>query len=103
MAYMQVLITDIAVVHSFVGELDPAFVIFHDFDRAGEVEQSSSIATFLAPNPDVSVILENSLIDVARAHRSSTESLPYGGSDVVAARLQRKFDAFESTLCTGIP
>ena len=103
MAYMQVLITDIAVVHSFLGELDPAFVICHDFDRAGESDQSSSIATFLAPNPDVAEMLEKSLINVANAHGPSTESVPYDGADVVTARLQWKFDAFELTLCSSVP
>ena len=99
MQYMQVLITDIAVVHSFLAEIDPAFVICHRFDKAGEVEQSHLIADFLAPNADIARLLNHSLVEVARPHGTSTAALPYDGSDVIAARLQRKFNALESTVC----
>lgn len=99
MEYTQVMITDIAVMHSFLAELDPAFVICHDFERVGEVEQSSSIAAFLAPNADLAESLKGSLIDVARSHGPSTETLPYQRADVVTARLQRKLDSFETSLC----
>lgn len=99
MEFTQVMITDIGVMHSFLAELDPAFVICHDFERVGEVEQSSSIADFLAPNADLAESLKQSLIDVARSHGPSTESLPYQGADAVTARLQRKLDAFETDLC----
>ena len=103
MEYMQVLLTNIAVMHSFLAEIDPAFVICHDFERAGEINQSSSIANFLAPNKVIAEALKNVLVGVAagmaRSPRTSVQHLPHNGADVVAARLQRKFDAFESTLC----
>lgn len=103
MEYLQIMLTDIAVVHSFLAELDPAFVVCHDFSRVGESEQSSLVASFLAPNADVAERLKDSMIDaVAVTHRSASKILPYDGVDVVSARLQRKFDAFESTLCGSI-
>lgn len=99
MEYMEILLTDIAVMHSFLAELDPAFVICHDYKRLGEVEQSSSIANFIAPNAKIAERLNKALIDVAIPHGAANRALPYG-SEVVAARLQPKFDAFESELCS---
>lgn len=101
MEYMQILITDIAVMHSFLAELDPSFVICHDFERAGEIEQSSAIANFLAPNADVAEPLKMSLMSKARPRAPSTETIPFAGAGVVTSRLQRKFDSFESRLCTA--
>ena len=100
MEYMRIMITDIAVMHSFLNELDPAFVICHDFERVGEVEQSSSIANFLAPNEDVAEALKRSFIDVARAHGPSTDTVQYRGAEVITSRLQRKLDTVENALCT---
>lgn len=99
MEYMQILITDIAVMHSFLDELDPAFIICHDFERAGEVGQSSKIANFLAPNADVAKPLKQSIMDAARAHSPSTETISFAGAAAVTSRLQRKFDTFELALC----
>lgn len=101
MEYMQILLTDTAVMHSFLAELDPAFVVCHDFDRIGDVEQASTIADHLAPNADLARPMKASFVEMAKTHNVSTEELPYEGAGVIASRLQRKFDAFESSLCTG--
>lgn len=102
MEYMQIMLTDIAVMHSFLAELDPAFVICQDFERIGEVEQSTAIANFLAPNAHIAGPLKTSLIEMAKRRGASNETLPYAGADLVAARLQRKFDVFESDLCGDV-
>ena len=103
MQYMQVLLTDIAVVHSFIEELDPGFVVCHDFERMGDVEQSAAISDFLAPNEVMADLLSSSFVNVGGAWRApSNESLPYEGADAVATRLQRKFDTFESRICPGM-
>lgn len=102
MEYMQIMLTDIAVMHSFLVELDPAFVICQEFERIGEVEQSTSIANFLAPNADIAGPLKTSLIEMAHGSGASNEALPYEGADLVAARLQRKFDVFEFDLCNDV-
>lgn len=103
MQYMQVLLTDIAVLHSFVEELDPGFVVCHDYERIGDPEQVAVISAFLAPNEDVAELLKHSFIKVAGAVPApSNQSLPYEGADIVAARLQRKFDIFESKICPGM-
>ena len=101
MKYMQVLITDIAVMHSFLSEIDPAFVVCHHFEQAGEVGQAHMIANFIAPNSDVAERLKQSIVDVATVHGPSTERVSYDGADVVSSRLQRKFDAFELAMCPG--
>lgn len=100
MQYVQILFADIAVLHSLLEEVDPGFVVCLDFDRAGDVEHSASVANFLSPNGEVAEMLNSSFIDVVLPHAKSNESLPYEGADVVAVRLQRKFDAFESQLCS---
>ena len=103
MEYMQILLTDIAVMHSFLAELGSGFVVCHDFDRFGSVDQSAAISDFLAPNNYVAARLSTSFIEVGGAPRApSNESLLYEGADVVAGRLQRKFDTFESQICHGM-
>lgn len=100
---MQILFTDIAVMHSFLAELGPGFVVCHDFDRFGNIGQSAAIADFLAPNEDLALLLFNAFVEIAGGEFArSNESLLYEGADVVAARLQRKFDAFEYELCPGM-
>ena len=101
MKYMQLLLTDTAVVHSFLAELDPAFVICHDYSRVGDVEQASVVADFIAPNADVAEPLQASFVAVAKDHGASNQTLPYEGAEIFASRLQRKFDAFESRICTS--
>eukprot|EP00904_Undaria_pinnatifida_P011652 jgi/Undpi1/7617/HiC_scaffold_23.g10090.m1 len=97
--YMQVVITDIAVMHSFLAELDPAFVVCHDYTRIGDVEQASKVADFLAPTAEVAEALQESFMAVGHVHNASNETLPYQGADVIASRLQRKLDSFESLYC----
>lgn len=100
MQYMQILFTDIAVLHSFIAELDPGFVVCHDYDRLGSVNQSVAIADVLAPNAEVAALVKTSFIDVAATIPASpNKSLPYLKAEVVAARLQRKLDTFESQIC----
>ena len=85
--------------HSFLTELDPAFVVCHDFTRIGDVEQASKVADFLAPTAEVAEALQESFMAVGQVHNASKETLPYHGANVVASRVQRKFDAFESLYC----
>lgn len=103
------LFTDAAVVHSFLGELDPSFIVCHDFDRMGNASQAARIAQVLAPNAEVAEPLGRAFVDAARPRGSATEGgdpdprepeeLPFPNEEVVAARLQRKLDAFENVYC----
>jgi len=105
-----VLFTDAAVVHSFLGELDPSFIVCHDFDRMGNATQAARIAQVLAPNGEVADPLGRAFVDAARPRGSSAgedgksaarepEKLPFPNEEVVAARLQQKLDAFENVYC----
>lgn len=77
-------------------------MVCHDYHRVGDADQSAAVADFLAPNEDVAALLKNSFINIATRHASSNESLLYEGADVSEARLQRKFDTFESQICPGV-
>lgn len=101
MQYMQILLTDVGVLHSLLTELGPGFVVCHDYDLFGDPGQSAAIAEFVAPNADVAAMLNNSFVAVAGVRSPSTESLPFEGASVISSRLQRQLDAFESQLCSG--
>lgn len=99
MDYMRILFTDIAVMHSLLAEIDPAFVVCHDFEFLGDAGQAAKIADFLAPNSQVAEVLQFSLMDTAVEDERVKESLPFLDSEMLISRLQHKFDAFESTYC----
>ena len=100
MGYMQILMTDIGVLHALLAEIGPGFVVCHDYDLLGDADQAGAIAEFLAPNDEVATMLNKTFVAVAKGHLRSSESLPFPGADAIAARLQRKFDAFEWQLCS---
>lgn len=99
MHYMQVLFTNIAVMHALLAELESAFVVCHDFDLLGDAEQAFEIAKFVSPNADVARVVAAALVDHASPHHKSNETLPFPGGDMLEQRFQRAFDAFESTYC----
>ncbi|CAB1099247.1 unnamed protein product [Ectocarpus sp. CCAP 1310/34] len=96
--YMRVLFTDIAVLHSFLGEIGPEFVVCHDWDRLGDKEQASTIASFISPNDEIASLVESSLVQTAKKS-SRTDPLPFEDAYAVVLRLQRKLDAFEHLYC----
>lgn len=92
--------TDIAVVHSFLGELDPAFVVCHDWNQLGNEEQARQIAAFVAPNDDVADMVHNSLVKSVRYRDAADDILPFDKKDEISNRLQQKLDAFEMHYCS---
>lgn len=99
MDYMRVLFTNVAVLNSFLDEIDPAFVVCHKFDLAGDQQQAAQVADFVSPNGVIAGMLAESLVGEYRGHPSVDEPLPFEGADEVAARLQTKLNAFESRYC----
>ena len=89
--------------HSFLGEMDPAFVVCHDFDRVGDVNQAHEIAEVLAPSPEVADILAQSFVQSVDHHPrlQVEEPLPFEAESVVIDRFQRKLAAFESIYCSS--
>lgn len=101
---MRILFTDIAVLQSFLSELGPGLVVCHDWDYLGDKDQASKVAAFISPNDEVAQMVESSLVETAIVHRESfnrrvENALPFDGADALAARLQRKLDAFEHLYC----
>ena len=98
--YALVLYTNAGVMHSNIAEIDPAFIVCHDFSRAGEEEQESTIANFVAPNAEMAVMYQRSMSDNFREHVPKFERLPIEGAAAMVVRLQQKLNAFERSLCT---
>ncbi|CAN0296464.1 unnamed protein product [Scytosiphon promiscuus] len=98
--YLKILFTDMSVVHSSLGELDPAFVVCHDYDALGDPSQASRIANFISPNEEMAQLIESSLMDSAHeGHHDANSGLPFEGASVIVDRMQRKLDSFERTYC----
>lgn len=100
--FLEILFTDAGVMHSFLGEMDPGFVVCHDFDRIGDQNQASKIAQALAPDATTAEYLARSLVDSVKVRDSlgGEEPLPFESENVVVERLQRKLDALESMYCS---
>lgn len=84
--------------HSFLGEIDPAFVVCHDWEYLGNAEQAKKVSEFISPTPEFASRLEETFVESATARHLGAEDLPFGADEVVA-RLQKKLDAFESEFC----
>lgn len=102
--YVQIFFTLTAVLQSFLAEVDPEFVVCHDWDSLGDEKQASKIAAFVAPNDDVADMLSTALVDTVRSvpHEESTtgiDALPFDGADSLVSRLQDKLDSFEALYC----
>ena len=93
------LLTDAAVVHAFLAEIDPAFIVCYDYEHSGEEEQAWKVANFITPTPGMANMYASTLLELWREHTHEREELPIEGAKAVAARLQRELDSFESTLC----
>ncbi|CAM9871547.1 unnamed protein product [Scytosiphon promiscuus] len=98
--YLKVLFADMGVMHSLLSELDPAFVVCHDYSALGNPDQAKEIATFIAPNEDMAQQITTSLVATAQEkHAAGSSSLPLEGAEVIVDRMQRKLDAFEGIYC----
>ena len=100
MEYMRILMTNIAVMHSFLAGIDPAFVVCHDFDYIGDVDQISRIAEHVVPAVDLVDKFISSLIETIPEQSLDEESLSFEGADFVVSRLQRHLDSYEFIYCT---
>ncbi|CAN0231708.1 unnamed protein product [Scytosiphon promiscuus] len=102
MESVRILFTDVAVVQSFLAELDPAFVVCHDWKSFGDPEQAQNIASFVAPNADVASMVKEALVTSASGgtRHATNETLPFDDSDVLSSRIQQKLDSFEKFYCS---
>ncbi|CAM9808577.1 unnamed protein product, partial [Ectocarpus fasciculatus] len=56
--YAKVIFTEMGVVHSLLGELDPAFVICHDWDLLGDPDQAKNVSAFISPTDEMASLYE---------------------------------------------
>lgn len=101
MEYMRILFTEISVMHSMFAELGPGFVVCHRFDLIGTVEQASKIADFIAPDRTTADLFTKVFTQTATSPRSDRDDQFSEEENGVAARLQRKLDVMERSLCKG--
>ena len=104
--YVRIFFTDIAVLQSFLGEIDPAFIVCHDWDSLGEPLQASNIAAFVSPNDEVADKLSTAMVDTVIKRTPSHgdtetdfDALTFDGAEYLVSRLQDKLDSFEATYC----
>ena len=112
MHYIWIMFTDMAVLQSMLGEIDPGFIVCHEWDLLGDEEQASRIAASIAPNDEIAGLIQYSLVHSAMRSAdpvvadgdqgsppSTREDLPFDGAEKLAARLQKKLDSFETRYC----
>ncbi|CAN0161088.1 unnamed protein product [Scytosiphon promiscuus] len=104
MEIARVMFTDAAVVQSFLAELDPAFVVCHDWKSFGDPEQAHHVADVIAPNADVALMLKEALVNFASdgTRHPTNETLPFDDTDILSSRIQRKLDSFEKFFCGSV-
>lgn len=95
--------TDAAVVQSFLAELDPAFVVCHDWELFGDPDKAQRIGDFIAPSPDLASLVKTALVESAAggSRHDGNETLPFDPDDYVSARIQHKLDSFEDLFAAG--
>lgn len=106
MHYVEITLTDAAVVHSMLSELDPRFVICHDYDLVPDADQAAEVAAFVAPTEMLADSFAGSLMDTAHPRRGDSgpvDRIKYPESEVVIERLQTKMDIYEATVCRKHP
>lgn len=100
MYYAEVMLTSIAVVQSMLLELDPHFVVCHDYDQILSPSHAARISSHVAPNDAVAEMFTRSLLAVAAPHdRGPGDKLGFKDADLITRRLQAKLDALEESLC----
>jgi hypothetical protein len=106
MHYIQIMLAEIAIVQSIMEEIDPAFIVCHDYDLIGDIDQSRKISKFVSPNEEVFRSYNESMVEntVHHSHSLSSpeiETLNYemGAIEVIMSRLQSKLDSFEYKYC----
>lgn len=93
---------------SFLHELDPGFIVCHDWDLLGDETQASEIARFVSPNYEVAdlvkTVLVNRAVHADHIHDGGVEVdvMASAGNKKLLLRLQDKLDSFEARYC-GAP
>lgn len=101
MAYVQILLLDVAALHSSLAELGPGFVVCHRFGDMTNREQADEISDFVSPTEQIRGYVRSILLDNMREPRVFDKNLLHGEIWYVVDRLQRKLDVMEAQFCGG--
>jgi len=98
MKYINVLFTNIGVLHSFFLEIDPKFIICHDYDKINDLDQLKSISNFVSPTRNIyEEIL--SIYGKNVRNRSKNDEFEYENMGIILDRLQKKINLIEEMFC----
>lgn len=105
MLYLRILFTSVAVLQSFLEELDTGFIVCHDWNLLGDEKQASEIAAFVSPNDEVADWVKTALIETAETAQhmhdwsDEVDGLDSYGHRLLVSRMQDKIDVFEARYC----
>ena len=101
--YIRILLADISIMQSLLEEIDQEFVVCHDFDKLGEINQSNTISKFVAPTEEVFRIYNSTMVKTAAVHHhhSSVSQFDYNNEymEMIVSRIKNKLDSFEYKYC----
>lgn len=101
MAYVQVLLLDLAALHSSLDELEPGFIVCHRYSDVKDEAQASKISNFVCPTETLAESLRSTLLSYARGSSATSKHLMYQKVSSVIARIQRKLDVMEEQFCAS--
>ena len=105
MRYIRILFTSIAVLHSQLLEIDPKFIVCHDFNIINDVDQMGKIANFISPNEEIANDIISINTDDLKKKNQKKPKLEVDFEPIIEKnmllidRLQKKLDSIEEMIC----
>ena len=105
MRYIRILFTSIAVLHSQLLEIDPKFIVCHDFNIINDVDQMGKIANFISPNEEIANDIISINTDDLKKKIQKKPKLEVDFEPIIEKnmllidRLQKKLDSIEDMIC----
>ena len=105
MRYIRILFTSIAVLHSQLLEIDPKFIVCHDFNMINDVDQMGKIANFISPNEEIANDIMSINTDDLKKTIKKKPKLEVDFEPIIEKnmllidRLQKKLEAIEDMIC----
>ena len=99
--------TSIAVLHSQLLEIDPKFIVCHDFNIINDVDQMGKIANFISPNEEIANdIMSINTDDFKKTSMKKPKlEVDFDFEPIIEKnmllidRLQKKLDSIEEMIC----
>ena len=105
MRYIRILFTSIAVLHSQLLEIDPKFIVCHDFNLINDVDQMRKVANFISPNEEISNDIMSINTDDLEKKIKKKPKLEVDFEPIIEKnmllidRLQKKLESIEDMIC----